>query len=455
MNEPLVRYELSGISFSEVQQTIAELVTRLRDDQDFRQEAAHNGLDLQLVDELLETAGGAPLFEAKSIDMGVGPSLMGIAFAPQGAYVAQNIWDSCVLPSIQRENGPDSIGEAQGDISYKSESEDSPRIYPVYYGTNRNLRRSTTGQLLEFGSERAPLGTVHFGKCNVAVPRSHRFTQVAPSWWRRLLACDRGRLEITERHQTDQFQFWKDLNQDLTLDANDIFVFIHGYNVSFDEAAIRAAQLGVDLKVPGITAFFSWPSKGELEDYTRDEAAIAGSEAALTEFLVRLSTETSAARIHILAHSMGNRGLLRAIQRIAYRSALPGSVKLRFGHLILAAGDEDVDLFKDLSPLFRGMCQRVTVYSSPADRALRASRWLHGHSRFGFTSEPPPIVVEGIDTVDVPSFNLLNLGHGYFASAESVLHDMFELIYHNSDPIKRQRIDRATAKGTDYWLIRR
>jgi hypothetical protein len=34
-------------------------------------------------------------------------------------------------------------------------------------------------------------------------------------------------------------------------------VYIHGYNVSFEEAVIRAAQMGYDLKVEGVTALFS------------------------------------------------------------------------------------------------------------------------------------------------------------------------------------------------------
>lgn len=40
-------------------------------------------------------------------------------------------------------------------------------------------------------------------------------------------------------------------------DRKQALVYIHGYNVGFEEAAIRAAQIGFDLKIGGITAFFS------------------------------------------------------------------------------------------------------------------------------------------------------------------------------------------------------
>jgi len=61
-------------------------------------------------------------------------------------------------------------------------------------------------------------------------------------------------------------------------------LFIHGYNVDFEGAAIRAAQIGCDLKVPGVTAFFSWPSRGSLVSYPADEATIEASEGAITDF---------------------------------------------------------------------------------------------------------------------------------------------------------------------------
>src|SRR5260370_26727034 len=63
-------------------------------------------------------------------------------------------------------------------------------------------------------------------------------------------------------------------------------VFLHGYNVSFEDAAIRAAQIGYDLKVPGPVAFFSWPSRGSLAAYPADEASIEASDQPIADFLV-------------------------------------------------------------------------------------------------------------------------------------------------------------------------
>ena len=82
--------------------------------------------------------------------------------------------------------------------------------------------------------------------------------------------------------------FWADIRREI--EATDrsqrhSLVFLHGYNVSFEEAAIRAAQIGFDLKISGAVAFFSWPSQGSLLGYAADEATIEASEAAIADFL--------------------------------------------------------------------------------------------------------------------------------------------------------------------------
>ena len=111
---------------------------------------------------------------------------------------------------------------------------------------------------------------------------------------------------------------------------------------------------------------------------------------------------------------------------------------MKFGQVFVVAPDIDADLFKSLASVYSTFAQRTTLYASPADqRALGMSSWLHTYPRAGFT--PPVTVVPGIDTVDVPGFNLLDLGHSYYAEAAPVLHDVFDLIRRNAVPEDRQR----------------
>jgi esterase/lipase superfamily enzyme len=128
-------------------------------------------------------------------------------------------------------------------------------------------------------------------------------------------------------------------------------------------------------------AFFSWPSLGSADGYAADAANIESSEPALTEFLVRLATDSGARRVHLVAHRMGNRGVMRAIQRISAKASLAATI--RFGQLILAAPDLDVEVFRDLAPHCPPISQRTTLYVSRGDRPLEFSHWLHRDDSVG------------------------------------------------------------------------
>ena len=146
---------------------------------------------------------------------------------------------------------------------------------------------------------------------------------------------------------------------------------------------------------------------------------------------------------------MGNRGFARAIARITSHAAAIGNV--RFGQILLAAPDIDVDLFIQLAVAYPLISDRTTMYVSAKDRALSVSSWLQDSDRAGFT--PPITTLDGIDTIEVTNIDLTLLGHGYFAEAAPVLYDMKDLMEANKDPAKRLRIQEKDASGRKYWSI--
>jgi esterase/lipase superfamily enzyme len=332
-----------------------------------------------------------------------------------------------------------------------SEPEPGARLYTVWFGTNRKPN-DPADPAQGFSAQRDE--RVHYGTCQVSIPKSHLFGSVGSGWWLRWIRRTDDRLRLVERTALGPDNFWHELSATLqSYDATERqgLVFLHGYNVAFEEAAIRAAQIGFDLKVPGVTAFFSWPSCGTLGGYPADEASIEASEPQITAFLADFVARSGARRVHLIAHSMGNRGLLRALQRLA--GAVAQQPQVQFGQIILAAPDVDRDVFVTLADHYVRFAQRTTLYTSPADRAVGVSRWLHGSPRVGLT--PPITVVPGIDTVEVPRFNLYDLlGHGYFAESEGLLHDIFDLIRRNPAPSDRQRLAVAqTPEGLTYWVM--
>ena len=330
--------------------------------------------------------------------------------------------------------------------------EKGTREYVVWFGTDR--RPVDPSNLSEgFSGERGD--RVHFGTCRVAIPKSHRFGSVGASWWKRWLRLSSDEpLKITSRTCQPVGAFWASLAAEFAKypDQRQALIFLHGYRNTFDHAAIRTAQIGFDLKLPGVAAFFSWASAGSTAGYTTDEASIEASEPTIAAFLTDFIAQSGADRIHLIAHSMGNRGLLRAMQRIVGR--LPDDAGIRFGQVILAAPDVDAAVFGDLAQNIVNRCVRATLYVSPHDRAVMASGWIHTYPRAGLT--PPVTIVPGIDTIEIPRLDLMDpTWHSYFAEAEGLLHDMFTLIQTNRGPSDRQRLDAArTLTGECYWTMR-
>lgn len=326
-------------------------------------------------------------------------------------------------------------------------------LYPLWFGTNRKPKNP---QDLSQGFSGERDRQLHYGSCKVIVPKSHKIGSTGSPLWQRLLTFTDDRLKL--KPESWQFfqenNFWVEIQRTLQgnqPDERSALVFIHGFNVSFEDAALRAAQIGVDLQFPGIMGFYSWPSRGKLVSYPADEATIEASEKYIAEFLLNLAQKSGAEKIHIIAHSMGNRGLLRAMQRIL--AQVQAGSEISFGQIFLAAPDVDPDIFQELAVAYQNLAERTTLYISAKDKALATSGIIHDYPRAGFS--PPITVVDGIDTVEVSNIDLTLLGHGYFADARNVLHDMHQLLIHNDDPEQRFGLRRKQENGQNYWIMGR
>lgn len=386
---------------------------------------------------LARTSWTSDLFEGPPRPLARGPS-RSVPIAPSARVGAAQPADAEPRPGAAPREAP--------------ESDTGPRLYEIWFGTNRapvDPRDPSKG----FGGKRDD--HMHYGVCEVAIPRSHKFGSIGTAWWRRWLRLEFAddHVKVVRRREIDgAAMFFDDLRQELaSSQGNQLLVYLHGFNVSFDDAAIRAAQLFADLKVPGAAAFFSWPSKASVDDYFADVERIGESEADIAAFLTGVATQLGGATVHIIAHSMGNRGLARAMQRIS--AAVTGAAGVRFGQIILAAPDVSVGLFHDLARVYPTLSTRTTMYVSARDRALGLSRWLQDAPRAGFT--PPVTIVPNIDTIEVTNIDLTLLGHGYYAEAEAVLYDISSLLLHNLAPGQRLRLSASDIPGaaSGYWVI--
>ncbi|WP_315853721.1 alpha/beta hydrolase [Candidatus Laterigemmans baculatus] len=302
-----------------------------------------------------------------------------------------------------------------------------------------------------YNSER---GTLTRGVCEVTVPDSHQRGQVErPSLLRFEFREDqRKHVVLTSAVELTQNDFQRRLAELVDeSDERDLLVFIHGYNVDFESAVQRTAQIAVDLPFHGVPICYSWPSQGTLLGYPVDENNVAWTTSHLRSFLMELAESSGADSINLVAHSMGNRALTSALSEISFQ--LSEDEQPPFDRVVLAAPDVDADHFrKDLAPRLLETSRHVTLYASSDDRALIASKQVHGYPRAG-ESGSQIVVVPGVETIDVSGIDLSLLGHSYYGDNGAMLRDLFQLV-HDRLPAGQRASLLPRGYGTmTYWQL--
>jgi esterase/lipase superfamily enzyme len=315
-------------------------------------------------------------------------------------------------------------------------------IVRVFYATDRG----STGQVAAarmYGADRSVNGKLALGTCEVSIPRDHRLGQLEhPSIWKLEFREDPEKhVVLLTVQQEDESEFWTKLSKRVGVRTGrgEAFVFVHGYNTTFEDAVRRTAQIAYDLGFDGAPICYSWPSYGELADYPKDENNVQWSVPHLKDFLRALAGQANVKMVHLIAHSMGNRAVSYALQLLA---AEDGERLCRMHHVVLTAPDIDADTFIDLAHQIEGRARRVTLYVSPADVALALSKRFHGNPRLGESIS----IITGVDTIDASRVDTTFIGHSYYAENRSVLSDIFWLLKDGKPPKDRfgmREVDRA------------
>ena len=315
----------------------------------------------------------------------------------------------------------------------------------VYFATNRNLERPNKMTVDRYGDELAGLS---YGVCTVHVP----------AWVRK-----KGRLNVGGRHG-DAFyvQALRALSEAELFGSlqrsteADVFLFVHGFNTTLEEAVAQTSQFVLDIEFAGQAMTFSWPSAGKTTSYGRDEEIAMKSNPSLEGVLLRLieavHDNQPNRRIHILAHSMGNRVLLQAVRNLRLRGSVKEGDK-PFANTILVAPDVDLNVFGSLAATIIDHSARTTFYYSTKDLALKISEILHPITRAGVV----PFFAEGMDTINADQANSpwIRMAHSYYASSDAALLDLSLLINHQQVPTQRRPpLTRETKLGFAHWNFR-
>ncbi len=234
---------------------------------------------------------------------------------------------------------------------------------------------------------------------------------------------------FTEVTPSQDYDSWV---QDVQATGRDqAFIYVHGYANSFADAARRAAQIAYDLDFDveedfrGLPMMFSWPSGGRatVRAYNLDYDISLESAEAFNEFLDLVKGKAKLKTVHVIAHSMGNRVVARALDQRDETRVI--------NELVLAAPDIWANTFRRrfLKKLPK-IADRVTLYVSDNDRALIASsKFRSDEARAGQLQGK--LIDEDVDRFFVVNASDLPsdfLAHSYYADNTSMLSDVYDLL---------------------------
>lgn len=162
----------------------------------------------------------------------------------------------------------------------------------VFYGTDRN-------QLMEGGRVRygRDFGPFDYGVTKVSIPREHKMAKLeSPSWLKLEFREDpRKHVMVMGVERKTKDDFFSELKATTAASRREsVLVFVHGFNVAFDDAARRTAQLTYDLAFEGAPVFYSWPSQSQLSltGYKTDADHAELAMPHLREFLNDVATRS-------------------------------------------------------------------------------------------------------------------------------------------------------------------
>jgi esterase/lipase superfamily enzyme len=175
-----------------------------------------------------------------------------------------------------------------------------------------------------------------------------------------------------------------------------ISLFVHGYNTGWDDAAERYGDLCQRLysgaNSLGALVLYTWPSNDSVAGYLPDREDARASAPLLADALVtlydhivgmqRLAESDPAkqckAKISVIAHSMGNYVMQKALAIAAKKLNSPQLITL-IHQLVMVAADVDNDIFQKDQPdasdgsLMANLCYRIGALYTGLDQVLGAS----------------------------------------------------------------------------------
>lgn len=258
-------------------------------------------------------------------------------------------------------------------------------------------------------------GALHIGSATIRVPANHVLGRIErPSGFFNFSRSTENYFAIQSVIVNDRPAFSADGS------SKGVLIYIHGYNMTFESALMRAGQLAWDFQLPGHPMAYSWASQGTVLAYERDRELAYLSAPHFADY-VQMLRASDPGPIDVIAEGLGALVLLDGAIRLA---ADPANAigKKPFGQLIFAVPDVDAARFAQEIKSVIGLAEHITVVTAPTSPVMRAASMVAGAPRAG-SDYSYLSSIKDIDTI------LLNdttegLNHSAFGSR----HDAVEIM---------------------------
>jgi esterase/lipase superfamily enzyme len=242
----------------------------------------------------------------------------------------------------------------------------------------------------------------------------------------------------------------------------DVFIFIHGFNNSFEDAVFRAAEVWHFLGRVGVPLVYTWPAGyGGIRGYAYDRESGEFTVSHLKSCLQAVACCPGVERVHLIAHSRGADVTISALRELHVACRAQGrstQKELKLVNLVLAAPDLDEDVFlqRFVAENVLAAARRTTIYSSPRDKAMEladlifASRGRVGSLAphdFSPRARQALAQLPNLQFVDCKVTHFSNT-HDYVFTHPAALSDLILVLRTRSDPgVEHGRPLIQTAEG--------
>lgn len=306
----------------------------------------------------------------------------------------------------------------------------------VPYLTNRNRIGATDPEDF-FGDERSQLKA---GFCEIG-ERPLRFlssvAEAAP------FHIPEELLSVKGIHETETDALLATLTE--SSGENAPVLFTHGFYIDFEKGCRRATAFQENAGLEGRLLWFSWPSDGDVLNYTHDEADLYWSAPDLADTISSMVNRFGRGQVNLAGHSLGARGVVLAL----YERASRGNAE-QLGEVVLLAPDMDFGIFQRMLPRIRPQVSSLTVYVTDRDWPLALSAQLHGYPRLGETGNAVDSL-DGVVIIDLSELPVRSAsGHLYHIYNSEVGDDLGQLLKEGKPAEARRNLIQM---GPNLWQL--